>query len=369
MNALEGQSFSNKFKGKNVIVTGHTGFKGTWLVSWLVKLGANVTGVALDPVTKPSFFDSTNLPARIQDYRINICDAPRLEEVVIAGKPDFIFHLAAQAIVGESYKNPISTWNTNVIGTVNLLNVLRRVEHKCVVVLITSDKCYENVEWIWGYKETDALGGKDPYSSSKAGAELAFHSFYNSYFKSELSKVRIASARAGNVIGGGDWSEGRLIPDCVKSWTAGKSVEIRNPNSTRPWQHVLEPLCGYLTLAVQLSEKRELSGESFNFGPAGNFTHTVEELVVEMSTHWDRVKWQIYPDPNMHEAGLLKLNCEKALALLNWHPTLDFQKTVQLTADWYKNFSKSQISTDEYSQNQIDIFSLSARESGLSWVN
>jgi CDP-glucose 4,6-dehydratase len=369
MHKMDGHSFSSKFKGKNVIVTGHTGFKGTWLVSWLVKLGAIVTGVALDPVTNPSFYDATNLSARINDNRFDIGDAAKLEALVKEEKPDFIFHLAAQALVGESYKNPISTWNTNVIGTINLLNALRKVEHECSVVLITSDKCYENVEWIWGYKETDTLGGKDPYSSSKAGAELAFHSFYSSYFKSELSKVRIVSARAGNVIGGGDWSEGRLIPDCMKSWNSGESVEIRNPNSTRPWQHVLEPLCGYLTLAVQLSEKRELSGESFNFGPVNGFSHTVEELVLEMSKHWDKVKWKIIPDPTMYEAGLLKLNCEKALALLNWHPALDFQKTVEMTADWYKNFSNSQVSTDEFSQIQIDSFSLLARESGLSWVN
>jgi CDP-glucose 4,6-dehydratase len=361
-------SFTNKFHGKKVIVTGHTGFKGAWLTTWLTMLGANVVGIALDPITSPSFYNSSKLSKRITDHRFDICDAEKLSNVITSESPDFIFHLAAQALVGDSYKNPVSTWNTNVIGTINLLNVLRSLENDCAVVIITSDKCYENIEWIWGYKETDQLGGKDPYSSSKAGAELAVNSFYNSYFKSEDSQVRIATARAGNVIGGGDWSEGRLIPDCMRSWSSRKSVIIRNPSSTRPWQHVLEPLCGYLTLAVRLSENRELSGQSFNFGPTDNFTHTVEEIVIELSKYWEAVKWQIKPEQNMYEAGLLKLNCEKAASLLRWRPAIGFETTVQMTADWYKNFSITPASVDEFSEEQIEIFSKSARDSGMSWV-
>lgn len=361
-------TFTSRFGGKKVIVTGHTGFKGTWLTMWLLELGANVVGIGLDPATKPSHFDSTNLKDKITEYRFDICDADRLSEIVAYEKPDFVFHLAAQAFVGKSYKEPLLTWNTNVIGTINLLNALRNLKNKCSVILITSDKCYENNEWLWGYKETDKLGGKDPYSSSKAGAEIAIHSFYNSYFSQTDSNIRLATTRAGNVIGGGDWSDGRLVPDCVKNWSQGKLVEIRSPYSTRPWQHVLEPLCGYLTLAVELSDNPKLSGESFNFGPLELETHTVKEVVIEMSKHWDAVRWQPSFQQNIKEAGLLKLNCEKAIEQLKWKSILDFCTTIAMTADWYRNYFLDRESINDFSRSQIKHFSELAQKEGLNWV-
>ena len=226
------------FQDKTVIITGHTGFKGAWLTAWLKQLGANVVGIALEPLTYPSHFVVAELADGITDLRIDVRDRLPIEEAIVSTQPDFVFHLAAQAIVRRSYDDPIETWQTNVLGTLHLLEALRKLDKPCVAVIITSDKCYDNVEWVWGYRETDAIGGPDPYSASKGAAEIAIRSHIKSYFPKSTSKVRIASARAGNVIGGGDWSADRIVPDCVKAWSAGNVVELRNPHSTRPWQHV-----------------------------------------------------------------------------------------------------------------------------------
>jgi CDP-glucose 4,6-dehydratase len=345
----------NFYSGKNVIVTGHTGFKGSWLTAWLKLLGANVTGISLDPPTIPSHFETALIRDGILDLRVDIRDANVISEYIASIKPDFIFHLAAQSLVHKAFSEPIETWQTNVMGTVNILNALRELKNPCVATLITSDKCYQNLEWVWGYRESDRLGGNDPYSSSKASAELAIHSYVNSYFSKEKSKVRIVSARAGNVIGGGDWAADRLIPDCIKSWSKNETAILRNPHSTRPWQHVLEPIGGYLQLALKVSEDSRLHGESFNFGPDPANEYSVQELVSEFSRHWDKVKWEQSSsvDSQIKESRLLKLNCDKAAQLIDWRAKLNFAQTVKLTAEWYKQFFENSTSINETTKLQI----------------
>lgn len=343
------------FKNKNVILTGHTGFKGSWLTAWLVCLGAKVTGISLSPPTSPSLFETLRLSNSIQDIRSDIRDYQQVEQIFSNIQPDFVFHLAAQPLVRLSFEEPQDTWSTNLIGTINVLNSLRNIKKSCVGVFITSDKCYENIEWIWGYKETDRLGGKDPYSASKAAAELAIRSYAKSYFGDKDSFIRIASARAGNVIGGGDWARDRIVPDCIKAWSSDQSVQIRNPNSTRPWQHVLEPLGGYLCLASKLKEESLLHAEPFNFGPDASMNHTVLDLVQSMSTNWDKVRWVNTQQDEAHtpEANLLKLNCDKALHYLNWQPTLNFPETTKMTIDWYKYFLSQEKDIIDFTNEQI----------------
>ena len=331
------------FKNKKVLITGHTGFKGSWLALWLHIMGAKVTGISLKEKIPKSHFVNIELSKKVKDIRLDIRDQKKFKKEIIKIKPDFIFHLAAQALVNESYINPIKTWETNVMGTINLLDSIRSLKNKCSVVLITSDKCYDNVEWVWGYRETDKLGGPDPYSGSKAGAELAINSYVKSFFNKKNSNIRIASARAGNVIGGGDWSENRIIPDVVKSWNNGLKAELRNPHSTRPWQHVLEPLSGYLCLAANLDKNFNIHGESFNFGPNENNNYSVLELVKSMSKHKRNSKWYIKKIPNQnYESSLLKLNCDKALFNLSWHSILTFEETVKMTMDWYGSHKKNE---------------------------
>tara|TARA_B100001113_G_scaffold349877_1_gene346034 strand:+ start:4251 stop:5327 length:1077 start_codon:yes stop_codon:yes gene_type:complete len=343
------------FKNKKIIVTGHTGFKGSWLTSWLKVLEADVTGISLDLPTEISHFDAAHIKDDIEDCRIDIRDYESISKKIIDKKPDFLFHLAAQPIVGRSYEDPIETWSTNVIGTINILESLKKLNNQCTAIIITSDKCYDNVEWEWGYRENDALGGPDPYSASKGAAELAIKSYKKSFFNDENSNIRIASARAGNVIGGGDWAKNRIVPDCIVAWSNNNSVELRNPSSTRPWQHVLEPLGGYLTLAEKLSKNFELHGEAFNFGPPSHQNHSVLALVQEMSNHWEKVKWEIPSkiEDVFYESGLLKLNCDKALHLLDWQAILDFKDTVQLTAEWYKSFYENKNNIGQTTNHQI----------------
>ncbi len=358
------------FEGKSVLVTGHTGFKGSWLTVWLRSLGANVVGLALDPPTSPSHFSSTGLSSEIKDLRIDIRDRIAVEKALIAVKPDFVFHLAGQSLVREAYIDPIETWNINVLGTLNVLEALRKIENNCAAVIITSDKCYDNVEWTWGYREIDALGGIDPYSGSKAAAELAIRTHIRSFFSGSNNNVRIASARAGNVIGGGDWAENRIVPDCVKSWSLNSSVKLRNPMATRPWQHVLEPLSGYLTLAAKLNLKSELHGEAFNFGPSETGDFSVISLVEEMSIHWDKVKYEDISKfkDSYHESELLKLNCDKARHLLNWKSVMNFSETVKMTADWYKSFYANTSPIIETTENQITYYCNLAKERELTWA-
>jgi CDP-glucose 4,6-dehydratase len=363
-------SLLNSFAGKKVVITGHTGFKGAWLCSWLLELGAEVVGIALDPITDPSHFSVANLSHKIKDLRIDIRDNTSLREAFVDAQPDFVFHLAAQALVRRSYDDPIETWHTNVIGTLNVLEALRVINKKCAAIIITSDKCYDNVEWVWGYRETDAMGGPDPYSASKGAAELAIKSHIKSYFPKETSLVRVASARAGNVIGGGDWSVDRIVPDCVKAWAVKGGVELRNPNSTRPWQHVLEPLSGYLVQAISLYQALELHGESFNFGPLAQQNHSVSDLVEEMAKYWDKVKWTDHSDKSIapYESGLLKLNCDKALHYLNWHAVMNFEETVKMTAQWYKAYYQNEKQMSSVTSSQILTYTEFAKNQGLKWA-
>lgn len=358
------------FKNKNILITGHTGFKGVWLSAWLNLLGAKVTGISLDVLEEPSHFSASDMCNDIEDKREDIRNYNQIEKLIIDSKPDYVFHLAAQAIVRKSYDSPVDTWSTNVMGTINVLEALRKLDHPCSAVIITSDKCYDNVEWVWGYKETDRMGGPDPYSASKGAAELAIKSYIKSYFPSETSKVRLASSRAGNVIGGGDWAEDRIIPDCVRAWSEGKTVELRKPDATRPWQHVLEPLSGYLALAVALNENQDMHGESFNFGPPAQQNQSVLELVQNMSIHWDQVKWKDISGAKEgpYESGLLKLNCDKALALLRWNAVMGFDDTVKMTAEWYKAYYMKDQKIKEVTNLQINAYILAAKDAGLDWA-
>ncbi|MES2510139.1 MAG: CDP-glucose 4,6-dehydratase [Pseudomonadota bacterium] len=358
------------FRGKVVLITGHTGFKGAWLAAWLQQLGARVVGLALEPPTSPSHFDVAHLKTGMTDLRGDIRDRSAVEHAVETTQPDFVFHLAAQSLVRKSYEDPLDTWQTNVLGTLHVLNALRKLQKPCAAVIITSDKCYDNVEWVWGYRETDALGGPDPYSASKGAAELAIRSYIKSYFPAATSKVRIAAARAGNVIGGGDWAADRIIPDCVKAWSGDAIVELRNPHSTRPWQHVLEPLSGYLSLALALSQQPDLHGEPFNFGPPAQQNHSVLELVEEMALHWEQVRWKDVSQAasGPYESGLLKLNCDKALHSLGWHAVMNFEDTVRMTAEWYRAYYQQPTTMHATTQAQISAYTSYARQGGLIWA-
>ncbi len=363
-------SLDKTFRGKTVLVTGHTGFKGSWLTAWLAQLGAKVVGIAFDPPTVPSHFTAADMASRITDLRIDVRDRTEMENAIIEAQPDFVFHLAAQSLVRRSYDDPLETWNTNVLGTLHVLEALRKMDRVCSAVIITSDKCYDNVEWVWGYRETDAMGGPDPYSASKGAAELAIRSHIKSYFPKATSKVRIAAARAGNVIGGGDWAADRIVPDCVKAWSGNKAVELRNPHSTRPWQHVLEPLSGYLELSHALSERPEMHGEPFNFGPPAQQNHSVLELVQQMALHWDQVRWHDVSQSatGPYESGLLKLNCDKALHFLNWQAVMGFEDTVRMTSEWYRAFYQEPESVAQTSAGQIAAYTALAAQKGMAWA-
>jgi len=334
-------SFQSIYSGKSILITGHTGFKGSWLATWLGILGAKVIGVALEPHSQPSHFEVAELSGFLENHVLDIRNGDALKELVSQTQPAFVFHLAAQALVRQSYDDPVATYQTNSMGTLNLLEALRPLKKKCTAVLITSDKCYDNVECVWGYRETDSLGGPDPYSASKGAAELVIRSHVKSFFPKD-GFVRIAVGRAGNVIGGGDWASDRIVPDCVRSVAKGETVQLRNPQATRPWQHVLEPLRGYLTLASQLSKNPDLHGEAFNFGPPAHQNNTVLELVQMMSGHWDQVRWEDISasgiEEQPYESGLLKLNCDKALHFLYWQAILSFKETVKMTAEWYRSY-------------------------------
>jgi CDP-glucose 4,6-dehydratase len=343
--------YNNIYNGKKVLVTGNTGFKGSWLTTWLLELGANVIGLSDKIPTNPAMFEALELAKKIDHCTADVTNFQEVKKIVEEKKPDFIFHLAAQAIVSFSYEDPLSTIQTNIMGTACILEALRHYNHSCTVVMITSDKCYDNVEWTWGYRENDRLGGKDPYSASKAGAEIVIHTYYHSFFSDKDSHVKIVSARAGNVIGGGDWAPSRIVPDCIRAWSQGKAVIIRRPASTRPWQHVLEPISGYLTLGKNLYQNKQLSGESYNFGPASDQTFMVKQLIDEVALNWTFKKDQqqviVQEDPGFHEAGLLKLNCDKALHDLKWKPVLGFADAARLTASWYDVF---------YNQKEKDLY-------------
>ncbi len=358
------------YNGKTVLVTGHTGFKGSWLCSWLDKLGAKVIGLSHDFPSDPCHFTAANIGEKLKDYRFDIRNLEKVKGVIYDVEPDFVFHLAAQALVRPSYENPIETMEVNAIGSANILEAVRHLSKKVVALMITSDKAYDNVEWVWGYRETDKLGGKDPYSASKGMAELAIRSFVESYLNSEDSNVVVGITRAGNVIGGGDWAKDRIVPDCVKAWAREGVVEIRSPRATRPWQHVLEPLSGYLTLGAKLAESNRLHGEAYNFGPAAHNNQSVEELIEAMSEYWSSVRWKDVSDENQvfHEAGLLKLNCDKALLDLKWMPTLEFDDTVRMTVEWYKAFYDGSVQIGRVTERQIEEYTQLATRKNMVWV-
>jgi CDP-glucose 4,6-dehydratase len=304
-------------------------------------MGAKVIGVSKDIPTIPSHYKLNN-KFYMKNEKFDLSNKKLITKIIKNSKPDYIFHLAAQAIVLESYSDPYATYQSNTVGTLNILESLKESNHKCTAILITSDKCYENINKKVNYKENDRLGGLDPYSSSKASAELIIRSYYESYFKTKASNVRICSARAGNVMGGGDWAKYRIVPDCMKSWSEGKKVIIRNATSTRPWQHVLEPISGYLTLAKSLSKDKNLNGESFNFGPNSNSSHTVKELVDNLSLYYPGSESKVISDKNKrYEANLLSLNCLKAKKLLNWSSRINFKNTAKMTSQWYETYYNS----------------------------
>ena len=328
------------WKGKKVLITGHTGFKGSWLSLWLQSLGAEVVGVSLDSPTTPSLYEQANVAKGMISLRQDIRNGEAIKQLFQQHKPEIVFHLAAQPLVRYSYQNPVETYETNVMGTLHVLEGIRSVDSVRSAVMITTDKCYQNKEWVWGYRETDTLGGHDPYSSSKGAAELLISSYRNSYFpqdKYSEHKTAIASARAGNVIGGGDWAEDRLIPDIIKAFKNNETVIIRNPKSTRPWQHVLEPLSGYLKLAEQLEKNGDQYAEAWNFGSAEIDARPVQWIVEKMAKLWgENANWINDKSEHPHEANYLKLDCSKAHMKLNWYPRWDLSETLLRIVEWHK---------------------------------
>jgi CDP-glucose 4,6-dehydratase len=345
---VEMKSRETFWKDKRVLVTGHTGFKGSWLCIWLQMLGARVTGYALAPHTEPSLFEIAQVGKGMTSIEGDVRDGEHLKAVVAEHRPEIVIHLAAQALVRRSYQDPIETLSTNVMGTANMLEAVRQVNHggrPRVVVSITSDKCYRNKEWAWGYRETDELGGHDPYSGSKGCAELVIRSYRDSFFPpDQINKHQVAlgSTRAGNVIGGGDWATDRLIPDIIRAIAAGKPVVIRSPHAIRPWQHVLEPLNGYLSLAEHLWTHEAKYASAWNFGPSSEDARTVSWIVDYVTKAWgEGARWELDAGPHPHEDTYLKLDCSKASSRLGWRPKLDLGTTLEWIVEWYRSYHKS----------------------------
>ncbi len=344
------------FKNKRILITGHTGFKGSWLSLWFKNLGADVMGVSIDIPTKPSHFQLINLEKKVKSKFLDITDLKELKKIFISFKPDYVFHLAAQSLVKKSYKNPLLTYYTNAIGTLNVMESLKSLKNNCIAVIITSDKSYKNLEIKRGYKEEDELGGADPYSSSKASAELIIQSYFKSYLV-DKKNIRLAVARAGNVIGGGDWSENRLIPDCVRSWSKNKKVIIRNPDATRPWQHVLDALYGYIILSLNLRKNRKLNGQAFNFGPGLNSNYKVIDVLTLVKKLWQNIFWKtIKFKKKEFESSLLKLNSSKANSVLKWKCNLSFRESIYFTTEWYKYFYTKKKNMYDFSIKQINLY-------------
>jgi CDP-glucose 4,6-dehydratase len=333
------EELRTSLKGKRVLVTGHTGFKGSWLSIWLNRLGALSYGFSLSAPSEPSMFALCGVEEDINHLLGDIRDLRSLQETFLAVMPDLVIHMAAQPLVRQSYIDPMDTLTSNVIGTANVLEAVRAMDRACAVVVVSSDKCYENQEWVWGYRENDPMGGKDPYSMSKGATELVVSSWRSSYFE-QGGQVKLASARAGNVIGGGDWAKDRIVPDCIRAFVAGESVELRNPGAIRPWQHVLEPLGGYLLLACRLlGDTADQYCSGWNFGPAATDVKTVEYVVAGIAARLGRnSKWVPARDENVKEAMLLSLNCDKAISKLGWRPTWAIDEVIEKTASWYNSW-------------------------------
>lgn len=352
---------NNFYKNKRVLITGHTGFKGAWLTQVLLLWGADVIGVSLTPDTQPNLFDILDIKSRIKNYFADIRDIETMREIFTKEKPEIVFHLAAQPIVRTSYDDPLGTFSTNVMGTANILEVVKETPSVTSVVIITTDKVYENKEWHYAYRENDPLGGHDPYSSSKAAADIVANSYIQSFFNPKDFGTKhhalVAIARAGNVIGGGDWAEYRLIPDVIKAvYHTNTHVEIRNPESVRPWQHVLEPLSGYLLLGKELYEKKTAISGVWNFGPNNDSFVSVRALAEGAKEILGKGDYKINPDKTKHEANLLKLDINKAIALLGWKPRLNFKETLNLTFIWYKHYYEKTEDIVEFTNKQINSF-------------
>ena len=357
MNKLE-----SYYQGKRVLLTGHTGFKGAWMSEWLLGLGADLVGVSLEPNTTPSLFDQLDLASRMEHHILDICEGEQLVDLVKDAQPDIVFHLAAQPLVRYSYESPVETFSTNIMGTIHLMEGIRQLTKRCEAVMITTDKCYENRERLEPYREDDPMGGHDPYSASKGAAELVIASYRRSFFDpakyGSTHQISLASARAGNVIGGGDWALDRIVPDCMRTLAQGQAIHVRNVGATRPWQHVLEPLGGYLLLALGMAEakgnaRRAEVCSGFNFGPDPDDNRAVSELVEQVLALWPGA-WQADADPHPpHEANLLNLAIDKAERLLSWKPVWDFDRAITHTVDWYRSVHDGEATPLLKTQSQI----------------
>ena len=359
------KQFGDVYRGKRVLVTGHTGFKGSWLSLWLKQLGAEVVGISLAPESQANHWSLLGLESSVHHHELDICQAVEVAKVFKVTQPEVVFHLAAQPLVRRSYHNPLETWSTNVMGTANVLEACHQTRSVRAILAVTTDKCYENQEWAWGYRETDRLGGHDPYSASKAGAELVAASYRSAFFHGDGAPL-LATARAGNVIGGGDWSEDRLIPDLVRAMATKESLEIRSPNATRPWQHVLESLSGYLLLGQKLIEGNKNFNCAWNFGPERNGNLNVAHVLNRLQTHWPELRWHQRVSPQPHEANLLYLDSAKANSQLGWQPLWNLDITLEKTADWYRTFLSNQtaISTQQLAQ-----YVEAAQNAQVGWVS
>ena len=370
--------FDNIYKGRRVLVTGHTGFKGSWITLWLLELGAKICGFSDDIPTDPANFVIQGLEKRIAHVKGDIRNFNDVQKTFNRFRPEIVFHLAAQSLVRKSYDSPLQTFITNTTGTLNVLEAIRLSPDVKAGVIITSDKCYHNSEWTWGYRENDILGGDDPYSASKGCAELVIKSYNASYFSD--SNKRVASTRAGNVIGGGDWAEDRIIPDLVRAWSDNKPVVIRNPDATRPWQHVFEPLSGYLWLGAKLmADSSDSPGshgkyqEAFNFGPLSDSVYTVRSVLDNMAQYLKGASWKVENTDNFKkESSLLKLCCDKALHKLKWHSVLSFDETIEMTAKWYEAYYNKSLDqalnrTRKISLDQLKAYVAKAQSKGLEW--
>ncbi len=364
-------SFGDVFRGESVLVTGHMGFKGGWLALWLRRLGAIVHGYSLRMPSTPGLFALARIEAAVNHHIGDVRDLERLRGVFRAARPRFVFHLAAQPIVSAAYADPLETFSCNAIGTATVLEALRSADWPCAAVIVTSDKCYENVEWSWGYRESDRLGGSDPYSGSKAAAEVIAQAYLRSFFAPDRQPVRIATARAGNVIGGGDFAADRIVVDCVTAWSCARPVRLRSPDATRPWQHVLEPLSGYLALARALATSAAQHGEAFNFGPPPGPGRRVVELIEALAQYWDlpadMAPFEVVERVPFHEAGLLTLACDKARQVLRWRPTLGFEECVALTGAWYRDVLHAGTDARVTTEAQIAQYEALAAARDLPW--
>jgi CDP-glucose 4,6-dehydratase len=362
LESMEMNLFSGVYFGKRVLITGHTGFKGSWLSLWLHSMGAEVFGIALPPEDELSHWKLLNLP--IVSNMCDIRDIDNLKKIINENSPDIIFHLAAQPLVRKSYESPLETWSTNLMGTANVLELCKKIPNVQAIIVVTTDKCYKNQEWFWGYRESDQIGGHDPYSASKACVELLVESYRNSFFNTNSSPL-LATVRAGNVIGGGDWSKERLIPDLVRAFENNRTLEIRSPNATRPWQHVLESLSGYLTLGEKLILKDKNCASAWNFGPNEEENASVSEVLEKISKKWKYLSWSTNGEKNLHETKLLSLDSSKAKYMLGWKPVWSLDSALEKTLNWYESWNESQ---NIISHSQIENYVRDASKVNLKWA-